>query len=153
GIVALEGMAAGSAVVSSDAGGLREVVQHDITGTLTYAENPESLAWGVLRVLRDPVAAEKMKHAAVKRLKTDFDWSALADQTIAVYERVWKEFTKSFWFDETLWPQSPGAKERAERLNVRQKARTGGLATRPRPAVLTPEKPKTLDHEDYEKPG
>jgi len=153
GIVALEGMAAGSAVVASDSGGLREVVIHDETGTLTYADNPESLAWGVLRVLGDPAGSERMKKAAAKRLKTDFDWSGLADQTIAVYERVWHEFTQSYWFDETLWPQSPGAQERAERLNVRQKARTGGLSPRPRPAISAPEKPKTLDHEDYEKPG
>lgn len=153
GIVALEGMAAGAAVVTSDSGGLREVVKHDETGTLTYANNPESLAWGVLRVLEDPAQAEKMKQAAVKRLKTEFHWSRLADQTIAVYNRVWHEFTKSYWFDGTLWPQSPGALERAERLKVKEKARTGGLSARPRPAVAVPEKPKTLDHEDYEKEG
>jgi glycogen synthase len=36
GIVALEAMAAGAPVVASDAGGLREVVLHDETGTLSF---------------------------------------------------------------------------------------------------------------------
>jgi glycosyltransferase involved in cell wall biosynthesis len=151
GIVALEGMAAGAAVVASDAGGLREVVLHDETGTLSFAGNPESLAWAVLRVMEDPDRAERLKRAATERLGRDFDWSALARRTLATYDRVWEEFTRSYWFEETLWPQSPGAHERAERLRVREKAKTGVLADRPRPAVALPEKPKTLDHEDWEK--
>ncbi len=67
GIVALEGMAAGAAVVTSDAGGLAEVVKHDETGTLSYAGNPESLAWAILNVLRDPERAEKLREAAKER--------------------------------------------------------------------------------------
>jgi glycogen synthase len=151
GIVALEAMAAGASVVASDAGGLREVVLHDRTGTLSYADNAESLAWAILRVLEDPDRAERLKTAARERLQAEFDWDGLAANTIRVYERIWQEFEGSFWFKETLWPQSPGAKERAEALRVREKARTGALRDRPRPAVSSPEKPRTLDHEDWER--
>ncbi len=137
GIVALEGMAAGAAVVSSDAGGLKEVVLHDKTGTLAYAGNDESLAWAVLQVLRDPARAERLKAAARERLKTDFDWAHLALQTKAVYERVWSEFLQSYWADNTLWPVTPGAEDRAAKLGVREKAVSGGFATRPmRPTHL-----------------
>ncbi len=131
GIVALEGMAAGAAVVTSDAGGLREVVQHGVTGTTTYAGSPESLAWGILHVLRNPALSKEMKVSAKKRLTTDFDWAHIAKQTLEVYERVWSEFTGSYWMDNTLWPLSPGANERAERLNVTEKALTGAFASRP----------------------
>ena len=139
GIVALEGMAAGCAVVSSDAGGLREVVKHDETGTLSFAGNPESLAWAVLHALRDPVRMEKMKAAAKVRLRTDFEWGTIADQTIAVYERVWREFLNSYWADATLWPVSGGAEERAAKLGVTEKARTGAFASRPRRGTTVPE--------------
>lgn len=122
GIVALEGMAAGAPVVASDAGGLKEVVHHDETGTLSFANNPESLAWAILRVLRNPKQAREMSEQAKIRLKVDFDWAHLADQTIAVYERVWNEFLDSYWAENTLWPVSPGAEERAESLKVREKA-------------------------------
>lgn len=139
GIVALEGMAAGCAVVSSDAGGLREVVKHDETGTLSFAGNPESLAWAVLHALRDPVRMEKMKVAAKLRLRSDFDWGIIADQTIAVYERVWREFLNSYWADATLWPVTGGAEERAAKLGVTEKARTGAFASRPRRGTTVPE--------------
>lgn len=122
GIVALEGMAAGASVVTSDAGGLKEIVKHDLTGTLSYAGSAESLAWAVLRVLQDPDRAKRMADAAKKRLKSEFNWENLADQTIAVYDRVWSEFLKSYWADNTLWPVTPGAEERAAKLGVREKA-------------------------------
>ena len=135
GIVALEGMAAGAHVVASDAGGLREVVLHDETGTSCYADNPESLAWAVLRVLRDPKRADELSVRAKERLKTDFDWSLLADQTIAVYDQVWSEFLKSYWVEGTVWPLSPGADERAKRLRLEEKAADGTYIQRPRPRM------------------
>ncbi|NHV96939.1 MAG: glycosyltransferase family 4 protein, partial [Thaumarchaeota archaeon] len=51
GIVALEAMAAGCPVVASDTGGLSEIVEHEKTGVKVYPNNPDSLAWGILRVL------------------------------------------------------------------------------------------------------
>jgi len=137
GIVALEGMAAGAHVVSSDAGGLREIVIHDETGTSCYANDPESLAWAILRVLRDPVRAEALAEKAKERLFTDFDWGNIADQTIALYDRVWAEFLESYWAADTVWPVSPGAMERAEKLHLTDKAKQGVAVSRPRPR-LTP---------------
>jgi glycosyltransferase involved in cell wall biosynthesis len=137
GIVALEGMAAGAAVVASDAGGLREVVRHDETGTSSFAGDPESLGWAILHVLRNPARAEALKRHASARLKTDFDWGKIADRTISTYERVWSEFLGSYWADNTLWPVSPGAEERAQRLGVKEKALTGAFASRPRRQTST----------------
>ncbi|QYK53753.1 MAG: glycosyltransferase family 4 protein [Fimbriimonadaceae bacterium] len=139
GIVALEGMAAGAAVVASDAGGLKEVVLHDETGTSSWAGNPESLAWGILRVLRNPELAAELKSKADERLDTDFDWGLIADQTIAVYDRIWQEFLTSYWAERTLWPISPGARERAEMLRVRDKAKTGAYVARPMSNVAVPD--------------
>lgn len=137
GIVALEGMAAGAHVVASDAGGLREIVIHDRTGTSCYANDPESLAWAIIRVLRDPARADRLAETARERLFTDFDWSHIADQTIALYDRVWAEFLDSYWAADTVWPVSPGAAERAEKLRLRDKAAIGVPIERPRPR-LTP---------------
>jgi Glycosyltransferase len=54
GIVALESFAARVPVVVSDTGGFPEVVRHGKTGIVTWANNPDSLAWGILEVLRNP---------------------------------------------------------------------------------------------------
>lgn len=157
GIVALEGMAAGAPVVSSDAGGLREVVLHDETGTLSYAGDPESLAWAILRVLRDPERAQRLSEKARARLRVDFDWSTIADQTIEVYNRVWAEFLESYWVEDTVWPvettDKEKAEERAAELHLPEKAREGIILERPRPRVGGVSGPITgvpLDHEDEE---
>lgn len=148
GIVALEAMAAGAAVVTSDAGGFQEVVHHDETGTTCFANNPESLAWAILHVLRDPKRAEKLKVAARERLDVDFDWSHLADQTIEVYDRVWSEFMESYWLQDTLWPVSPGAEERAEQKHIREKAEALAISNRPMPSGGSAlHRPEQLDEE------
>jgi hypothetical protein len=68
----------------------------------------------------------------------DFAWPNLAEQTIAVYERVWKEFLTSYWADATVWPVSPGAEERAKELQLDEKALTGVPIERPRVPVAVP---------------
>lgn len=138
GIVALEAMAAGTPVVASDAGGLSEVVKHDLTGTQCYSNDPASLAWAVLRVLQDPSRSQNLVQNAKLRLKVEFDWGLLAEKTARVYDQVWAEFLGSYWADKTLWPVTPGASERAERLQVRDKAVTGGFVARPRPQTSIP---------------
>ncbi len=95
GIVALEAMAARVPVVVSDAGGLREVVESDVSGTVTWAGKPDSLAWGIVRVLKDPAKARAMADAAYERCRTVFNWDVLARQTKAVYERVWSDYRNS----------------------------------------------------------
>lgn len=143
GIVALEGMAAGAPVVASDAGGLREVVRHDETGTLHFAGDPASLAWAVLRVLDDPERAQRLAAAARARLQTEFNWANIATQTIDVYDRVWEEFLSSYWAADTLWPVSPGAEERAAIRAAKRRH-----VARPRPAIAEVSVPGTLDHEE-----
>lgn len=97
GIVALEAMAAGAPVVVSDAGGLKEVVRHEETGILTWAGNPESVAWGILRVLQDPTAAQRRVKNAQKAVQRDFNWRRIAQHTQQVYKRVWSEYKQARW--------------------------------------------------------
>jgi glycosyltransferase involved in cell wall biosynthesis len=97
GIVALEAMAAHTPVIVSNAGGFTEVVEHDVTGTVTYAGDPESLAWGIVRVLKNPEFARRMADAAYERCRMVFNWDTLAAQTKAVYDRVQAEYSASDW--------------------------------------------------------
>jgi hypothetical protein len=90
-----------------------------------------------------------MAETARERLALDFEWSNLADQTIAIYDRVWSEFLESYWAADTGWPVSPGAIERAERLKLREKAERGVPIERPRPR-LTPGVPILEEEEEEE---
>jgi glycosyltransferase involved in cell wall biosynthesis len=85
GIVALESFASHVPVVVSDAGGLPEVVRHGQTGIVTWKNNPESLAWGILEVLRNPSYAKWLTDNAYNELRMRFNWADLAQQTAKVY--------------------------------------------------------------------
>ncbi|MGK7914718.1 MAG: glycosyltransferase family 4 protein [Prochloraceae cyanobacterium] len=97
GIVALESFAARVPVVVSDTGGLPEVVQHNQTGIVTYTNNADSLAWGILEVLRNPGYAQWLIDNAYESLEKRFSWPKLAKQTETVYQRVLEERSEISW--------------------------------------------------------
>jgi 1,4-alpha-glucan branching enzyme len=97
GIVALEAMAAKSPVVVSDTGGLSEIVDHDVDGVKVYTGNPDSLAWGIIRVLTDQAYANRLRTNAYKKIQEKYNWSRIAQQTKSIYETVLTEYSKSFW--------------------------------------------------------
>jgi glycosyltransferase involved in cell wall biosynthesis len=97
GIVALEAMAAKSPVVVSDTGGLSEIVQHDVTGVKVYPNNPDSLAWGITKVLLDDNYRQRIRENAYKTIQEKYDWEKIAQQTKKLYENVLGEYSKSFW--------------------------------------------------------
>jgi glycosyltransferase involved in cell wall biosynthesis len=97
GIVALEAMAAKSPVVVSDTGGLSEIVEHDVTGVKVYVNNPDSLAWGITKVLLDDGYANWIRVNAYKKVQEKYDWNKIAQQTKVVYETVLGAYSKSSW--------------------------------------------------------
>ncbi|MBD0310768.1 MAG: glycosyltransferase family 4 protein, partial [Microcoleus sp. T1-bin1] len=97
GIVALESFAARVPVVVSDAGGLPEVVLHTKTGVVTEANNRDSLAWGILEVLKNPGYARWLVDNAYEDLERRFSWPKLAMETEWVYHRVVEERAEVDW--------------------------------------------------------
>lgn len=97
GIVALESFAARVPVVVSDTGGLPEVVRHTKTGVVTWTNNPDSLAWGIVEVLKNSAYAQWLVHNAYEDLQRRFCWEKLAQQTEAVYGRVLHERSQIVW--------------------------------------------------------
>ncbi|SIS02788.1 glycogen synthase (ADP-glucose) [Williamsia sterculiae] len=94
GIVNLEAMACGTAVVASDVGGIPEVVDDGVTGLLVHydADRDEDferdLAAAVNTLVRDPQRAAAMGVAGRERTIAEFSWDSIAEQTIAVYDSV-----------------------------------------------------------------
>ncbi|GAA0214796.1 glycogen synthase [Saccharothrix mutabilis subsp. mutabilis] len=92
GIVNLEAMACGTAVVASDVGGIPEVVDHGRTGLLVhYSADDEpafrtGLADAVNALLADPAKARAFGAAGRERAVREFSWSTVAEETVAVYE-------------------------------------------------------------------
>jgi glycosyltransferase involved in cell wall biosynthesis len=97
GIVVLENFAARVPVVVSDTGGFPEIVRHSRTGIVTWTNNPDSLAWGILEVLKNPDYALWLVENAYEDLESRFNWAQLAQQTEAVYGRVLHERAQVVW--------------------------------------------------------
>ena len=88
GIVNLEAMACGTAVVGSRTGGIPEVVADGETGLLVPPGEPEPLAEALNVLLRDPDRAEAMGQAGRKRAVSEFGWPAIAGQTADLYAEL-----------------------------------------------------------------
>jgi glycosyltransferase involved in cell wall biosynthesis len=86
GIVALESFAARVPVVVSDAGGLAEIVRHEQTGIIVTRGDSNSLAGGIVQVLKNPNLAKRMVKKAYAELERRFNWADLAAQTASVYD-------------------------------------------------------------------
>jgi glycogen(starch) synthase len=88
GIVALEGMATGVPIVASQVDGLAEIIEHDRTGIFVFPKNPESIAWGIERILSDYDHAKWMTENAKEKLHKAYSWEAVAMKTVEVYRKV-----------------------------------------------------------------
>jgi len=88
GIVNLEAMACGTAVVGSRVGGIPEVVAAGVTGLLVPPGDPEALADALNTLVRDPAWAGAMGRAGRKRAVNEFGWGAIAGQTAALYSEL-----------------------------------------------------------------
>jgi starch synthase len=88
GIVNLEAMACGTAVVASRVGGIPEVVADGETGLLVPLDDPAALAYGLNTLLGDPDRAQWMGQQGRKRAIAEFGWQAIAVQTAALYAEL-----------------------------------------------------------------
>jgi glycosyltransferase involved in cell wall biosynthesis len=85
GIVVLEAWSAGKPVVVTQNGGPNEFVWHDVNG-LKIHPNPESVAWGIGRLLADLDHAKWMGRNGRVAAEVGFTWDAIADRTLTTYQ-------------------------------------------------------------------
>lgn len=85
GIVNLEAMACGSAVVASAVGGIPEVVADGETGLLVPAGDEAALASAINALIRDPARAAMFGARGRQRAVVEFSWDRIAAQTAELY--------------------------------------------------------------------
>ena len=88
GIVALEAMLSGSPIVVSDIGGLNEIVDHAVNGMKSYAGNSNSIADSILTLLFNQELAKSCVEKAQEKVRTQYNWSKISDDTHFVYEKA-----------------------------------------------------------------
>ena len=73
---------------TADVGGLDEIVDHGVNGMKSYAGNPNSIADSVLTVLYDKQLATNMAKKAKQKVKEEFNWTKIAQDTHYIYEKA-----------------------------------------------------------------
>ena len=91
GIVLVEAMAAGAAVVASDLGAFRRVLDADAGdaahGVVFPTGDAAAAARAVLELLGDPARRRRIAESA-RRAAQRYDWAVVAQEVLAVYETV-----------------------------------------------------------------
>jgi N-acetyl-alpha-D-glucosaminyl L-malate synthase BshA len=87
GLVALEAMAAKVPVISSNAGGIREVNVHGVTGFLATIGDVETMANYSLKLLQNPELHQEFRNNAYERAK-EFSMDTIVPKYEEVYNRA-----------------------------------------------------------------
>lgn len=77
GISLLEAALRGKPSISSDHGGIRDIIEDERTGLCVDPYKPSDLARAILRLLEDTDLRKSMGEAAQKRVETLFDWERI----------------------------------------------------------------------------
>ena len=91
GLVALEAAASGTPLVVGDTGGLREFVEHGITGLRFTPGDHAGLADAVTALLSDHLLARRLERDAREVLARDYTWDGIAARTVEVHARAIRE--------------------------------------------------------------
>jgi glycosyltransferase involved in cell wall biosynthesis len=86
--VLFAGLAFGKAMVMSDVGGFRELVEDHGAGVLTPPGDREALAHTISRLLADPDERRALEARATEAAAGPFSWDRIAEQTHDLYEQV-----------------------------------------------------------------
>ena len=91
GIVPLEAMACGRAVVATAVGGLTDTVVDGVTGRHVPPRQPRALATALAELLRSPALIEAYGAAGRDRALSRYSWNRIAAATAEVYGAVIEE--------------------------------------------------------------
>lgn len=84
----LEFMAMGKPVVSTREPSFEETVIDGESGVLVALKNPDALAEGILKLLRDPPLAKKLGEGAYRRVHAEFDIRSNVESFVKLYDSL-----------------------------------------------------------------
>jgi len=88
GRVIIEAQAMGVPVVATRVGGVVDIVEDSVNGILAYPRDANSLAEGILKVLRDAPLAQRLALEARKVVEEKFTLDKMCRKTFEVYEEA-----------------------------------------------------------------
>jgi glycosyltransferase involved in cell wall biosynthesis len=87
-IALLEAMAYGCPVISTDAGGIKEVIRDDRDGLLCSVNQPERLVQFALQLLGDTQKSSSLRHQSRRRMEEKFSMNVMVEQIEKAYRSI-----------------------------------------------------------------
>jgi glycosyltransferase involved in cell wall biosynthesis len=84
----IEAMAGGVPVIASDVKALREIVEPNVSGTLTLPEDPEAWADSLESLIYSPERRRKIGQAAREWVRAERTWRAVTDRCLTAYHEL-----------------------------------------------------------------
>ena len=81
-----EAMAVGAPLVTTNAGSIPEIVEHEVTGLLVPPDAPEALATAISRLDQDAELGQRLSAAGRERMRQGFSWQAVARRYAQLYQ-------------------------------------------------------------------
>jgi len=88
GMVIVEGMATGNAVVAADSGGPVEIIRDGVDGFLVDPRDPAKMAERIKALVTDEALRQRIASAGMERTRSHFSKERYAADVVSVYERV-----------------------------------------------------------------
>jgi glycosyltransferase involved in cell wall biosynthesis len=88
GRVIIEAFALGTPVISSSAGALPELIEHDVSGLLVDVGNPHSLAAAIERISVEPALRARLSKRALQIYVTSYTDKVNYEKLMQIYERA-----------------------------------------------------------------
>jgi glycosyltransferase involved in cell wall biosynthesis len=85
--VLLEAMASGSVAIGANAGGIPDVIEHEVTGLLYDPTHEGELAAAVRCIAEQPKLSHAMRKNA-RRQTEDWSWATATQQLLSFYEEA-----------------------------------------------------------------
>ena len=90
-IVILEAMGLGKGVISTDVGGVREWVQHEMNGLLVARENSDELARAITRCVEEPAFAHEVAATGMRTFERHFTLDRFAGRFAELLQSLHKD--------------------------------------------------------------
>jgi glycosyltransferase involved in cell wall biosynthesis len=88
GVVFIEAAAAGLPVITTDTGGMRDVVLDGATGFIVNQKSPDQIAARLAQLGDEPLLGAALGAAGKRHVTENFAWSAIATRYAALFESV-----------------------------------------------------------------
>ncbi|MEY8200114.1 MAG: glycosyltransferase family 4 protein, partial [Colwellia sp.] len=87
GVILLEAMASGIPIISTNVGGIPDVISHNETGLLVQANNSAELSEGILSLLNNKELIKELTRKAQLNVEENYVWPVVSEQFISLFKK------------------------------------------------------------------